>query len=86
MADEKRMCEICLKESVGLLAVVPGTADAGAHPKCLFNKLVEIGGRPDIGLFPEMLTSGFLAALESIAEDPTRGRDEGENVRSMEFE
>lgn len=84
---EKKFCQFCEKESVGLLVVIPATADEGAHPRCLFSRLLEIGGRPDIGLGPEMLTQGFLAAMERATEDPDSGQveDVESDIRSMGF-
>ncbi len=70
----KRVCEVCKKECVGRLIVLPGVT-TGAHPKCAVRKLVEGRWLPYRGITKDIATSPkFLAVLESIAEDPTRGR------------
>jgi len=67
-------CEICNKPLLHRGLIIPGVTARGAHPKCALLRLVDNGWLPYRGITRDMIVDPkFIALLESIAEDPTRG-------------
>jgi hypothetical protein len=70
-----RICQCCKKECVGSMLVFPGLIDKGAHPRCAVKYLLKSKKLPYRGITPEVARDPkFLLLLESIAEDPSRGK------------